>query len=179
MPRLFTGIELPDALKGRLCQMQQGVAGARWQSTEQMHLTLNFIGNVDGAWLNDICEAATAVTVAPFEIALAGTGSFGKPGQSQTLWAGVTPAESLIALHLAIDERLRAKGLVPDARAYRPHVTLARLRNPGRSSADFLGRHAELASAPFAVTSISLFESTLGEDGAHYRVLERFPLSRP
>ena len=54
MTRLFVALELPDAVRRRLETLRGGVPGARWQSAEQMHLTLRFIGEVDGAALHDI-----------------------------------------------------------------------------------------------------------------------------
>ena len=64
------------------------------------------------------------------------------------------------------------------ARFVRPstHITLARL-NAATGPADaFLARHAGLASEPFSLTHMLLFESTLTRDGASYEAIARYPL---
>ncbi|RME67950.1 MAG: RNA 2',3'-cyclic phosphodiesterase, partial [Alphaproteobacteria bacterium] len=57
MPRLFVGLELPEMAKDRLLTAQGGVIGARWQTAAQLHLTLRFIGDVDGRAADDVDAA--------------------------------------------------------------------------------------------------------------------------
>ena len=57
--RLFVALDLPEDLRDRLTHLQQGVPAARWVPPENMHLTLRFIGEVDGHQARDI-DAALA-----------------------------------------------------------------------------------------------------------------------
>lgn len=177
MPRLFTGLELPDALKHQLLALQKELPRVRWQTADQLHLTLNFIGDVDESWLEAIHAALAELPVSPFEATVAGAGRFGKSGRPQTLWVGVTPAAPLVALHESIRSRLTAIGLQLESRTYRPHITIGRLRRPSRESADFITALAGLVSPSFPVTRASLFQSTQGEAGSRYEVIERYPFS--
>jgi len=174
MPRLFVAIRPPPPIRALLADLSHGVEGARWQDDEQLHLTLRFIGNVDVRTADDIIDALSAVRAPPFKVALSGVGSFEHKGRVDTLWAGVTPQEPLAALHRKIDHAVVRTGLPPEARTYRPHITLAR----GRMGpvGPFLAVNGTRTSPPFGVDHIALFESTLSAGGANYAVVERWPL---
>jgi RNA 2',3'-cyclic 3'-phosphodiesterase len=174
MPRLFVAIRPPAQVCDRLITAQGGVEGARWQDDAQLHLTLRFIGDVDPRTGDDILVALASLRAAPFHIALNGVGSFAHKGRTDTLWAGVTPHDALAALHKKIDHAIVRVGLPAESRAYRPHVTLARGRM-GPADA-FLKVNAALTSPPFTVTQFGLYESTLGNGGACYTLVERWPL---
>lgn len=177
MARLFVGLELPEDIKHQLLKVQGRVPGARWQTAEQLHLTLNFIGDADALLEQNIRQALQDLPSPAFEIALAGVGRFGKPGRPGALWAGVVPEAPVIALQRQIGGRLAAIGLRPESRPYKPHVTLARLRASNEESKAFLQAHADLASVAFPITRASLFSSVLGEGGSRYQVIGRFPLT--
>lgn len=156
-----------------------GIGGARWQSDEQLHLTLRYVGEVDGKTADEVAIAASGVRADPVTVQLSGCGRFDQQGRTDAVWAGVTPHDALAALHRKIDRALVAIGQPAEARAYRPHITLARLRLTLGAEAEvdaFLVRHAGLASAPFTFTHITLFESHLTRDGARYDAVERWPL---
>lgn len=174
MPRLFVATRPPTAIRDALLAVQDGIEGARWQDDDQLHLTLRYIGDVDGRMAADVSEMLASVTMRPFEIALASVGSFGKRGRIDTLWAGVAPHAPLAALHKKIDHALIRLGLPPEGRAYRPHVTLAR----GRMGAveGFVTRHGGLTSLPFAVASFGLYESITGADGSAYHEIATYRL---
>ncbi len=174
MPRLFVAIRPPSQICDRLIAVQAGVEGAHWQGDAQLHLTLRFIGDVDSRTGDDVVAALSATCAASFDIALNGVGSFDRRGRVDTLWAGVTPRDSLEALHKKIDHALVRIGLPAEGRAYRPHITLARGRMG--SAGAFLNGYATLNSPPFTVSHFGLYESTLGSDGARYTLVERWPL---
>src|SRR4051812_20632481 len=127
MHRLFVALRPPRPLRLQLLDAMGGVPGARWQSDDQLHLTLRFIGEVDGAQAEDIAAALTAVDHPRPEIALSGAGSFDRKGRVHSLWAGIAADERLAALHKRVDRVLVQCGLVPEGRAFTPHITVARM----------------------------------------------------
>lgn len=176
MYRLFVGLRPPAAVRAQLLELMTGVVGARWQDDDQLHITLRFIGEVDGAVANDVVDALAVVRAAAPTVTLAGVGTFASRGRTTTLWAGVEPRATLAALHRKIDTALVRAGLPPEQRAYHPHITLARLNAASGPVDGFLATHAALASVPFTLSEMLLFESSLGADGASYRVAARFAL---
>jgi 2'-5' RNA ligase len=177
MLRLFVAIRPPIAIREHLLAAMGGVAGARWQSDEQLHLTLRFIGEVDRHSARDVDAALGAVHHPPFEIALAGIGAFDRRGEPVALWAGIVPHEPLRILQKKIDQAIVRAGIEPERRAFTPHITLARLPRGARSVKVLLETSGGLASPPFAVEEFSLFESRLTPEGAVYTRLERYSLA--
>lgn len=177
MHRLFVAIRPPSPVRALLLGAMGGISGARWQSDDQLHLTLRFIGEVDRHRAGDVHAALGGIHHPPFEIALSGIGAFERRGFPDTVWAGVTPHEPLKALHKKIDAALSRVGVVPDERAYLPHVTLARLKRSSGPLGNLLEHSGGLASQPFAVDSFALFESDLTEEAAVYSIVERYRLA--
>lgn len=176
MHRLFVAIRPPRAIRGLLLGMMGGISDARWQSEDQLHLTLRFIGEVDRHRAGDVHAALGGVHHPRFEIALNGLGLFDRRGRPETIWAGVTPHEPLRALHKKVDQAMARVGVPPEQRAYLPHVTLARLRRSSGTVRDLVEQSGGLSSVPFTVDNFALFESNLTPDGAVYSVIERYPL---
>jgi 2'-5' RNA ligase len=176
MLRLFVAIRLPAEIRRRLTGMMGGVSGARWQSDDQLHLTLRFIGEVHRHLAEDIDAALGAIHHPPFEVALSGLGTFERRGQPEVVWAGVAPQEPVKALHNKVDQALARVGVEPDRRAFHPHITLARLNRTAGPVDDLIAEKGGLVSAPFNVEGFALYESRLTPEGAVYSVLERYPL---
>lgn len=176
MHRLFVGIDPPEAIKDQLIDVMGGVAGARWQSDEQLHLTLRFIGEVDRHQANDVAAALASLHYPRFELRLAGVGTFDRRGQVKALWAGVTPHEALGGLNKKVDQAVVRAGVPPEPRAYHPHITLARINRDTGPLDGFVAAHGGLSSAPFAVDDFCLYESQLGAGGSIYTIVERYPL---
>lgn len=155
-----------------------GIADARWQDDDQLHLTLRYIGEVDRRMAEDVADAVAHVQAAAIEVAIAGVGAFDRRGRIDALWAGVAPREALASLHRKVDHALVRLGLAPEGRAYLPHVTLARL--PRTADPVEIERwrvtHAALASAPFRMEHLILYESSLGAGGSRYDTIARWRL---
>lgn len=176
MIRLFTAIELPESVRVRLTLLQGGVPGARWSPSENLHLTLRFIGEVDEAQANDIDDMLAAIRAPAFDLTLKGTGEFGGR-DPHALWIGVAPSEALMRLAAKIESALQRMGLPAETRKYAPHVTLARLRDaPIAKVRDFLSAHASFDSGAFAVRRFALFSSYPSSNGSLYRLERTYAL---
>lgn len=175
--RLFVGIDLPDQVKRELAGICAGVPGARWVAPERMHLTLRFIGAVDGAGFRDLGEALGGIEGEPFDLHVKGVGQFGQGKRVRQLWAGIEENERLAKLQRRVEAAVAEVGVEPERRRFHPHVTLARLRDtPVERVGGFLANHAMFACAPFAVESFVLFSSFLSHSGAIYRAEATYPL---
>ena len=177
MHRLFVALRPPAPIRTTLIDLMEGVAGARWQDDDQLHITLRFIGEVDGRVAEDAAVALGGVHHPPVSAALHGVGTFDKRGVINAVWAGLRPHEPLAHLHRKIDQALVRAGLPPEGRAYLPHITLARFGRESAGLDGFVARHANLASALFEMSWFGLYESRLGSDGPSYDLVERYPLS--
>lgn len=179
MHRLFVALRPPPAIRALLIAAMGGVPGARWQTDEQLHLTLRYIGEVDGPRADDIAMALAAIHAPAPEIAINGVGAFDRQGRIDALWAGVTPHDALAALHRKLDQALVRIGLAPERRAFLPHVTLARMSRGAGSGPDpirWQADHAALSSGPFRPEHLILYESHLGRERAEYEPVARWPL---
>jgi 2'-5' RNA ligase len=176
MHRLFVAIRPPGPVRARLLDLMGGVAGARWLSDDQLHLTLRFVGEVDRHLARDVDAALSGVHHPGFEIAVNGLGFFDRRGEPVTLWAGITPHEPLRALHKKIDQALVRAGVEPDRRAYMPHLTIARLPKGAGSVKSLIEQSGGVSGPTFEVVEFGLYESRLTPDGPVYEMAERYPL---
>jgi 2'-5' RNA ligase len=175
MPRLFTGLEIPEAIRLRLSLIRAPLAGAKWIEAENMHITLRFVGDVDGRTADDFADALAEVRGRPFPVCVEGTGAFGGR-EPRVLWAGVAAAPELDALYRAHERAARAAGLEADTRDFKPHVTLARLRRTRpQAVARFLEENGALRTEPFTVSRFVLLSARPGSGGGPYVVEAAYP----
>ncbi|KGB58962.1 2',5' RNA ligase [Sphingopyxis sp. LC363] len=175
--RLFVALRPPRAIREMLISAMHGVSGARWQSEEQLHLTLRFIGEVDRHRAEDIAAALGAIYAPAVTARIAGVDLFERQGRPHMLWAGVEPHEPLGALHRKVDQLLARVGVAPETRAFLPHITLARLNRGSGPVAPFLALNSDLASPPFEFGHVTLYESEMGHGGSRYHPVARYPLA--
>jgi 2'-5' RNA ligase len=176
MPRLFSAIEIPRSVAERLTWLRAGLSGARWIDPENYHLTLRFIGDVDGATARDFTLALSGIEAAPFELRLNGLGSFGG-GKPRAIFAGIAPSTGLDALRRAHERAAREAGLPPEGRNFKPHVTLARLRRARADAvAAYLERQGGIAAETFTVSRFVLYSSRNSVGGGPYVVEAAYPL---
>jgi 2'-5' RNA ligase len=149
-----------------------GVADARWQTAEQLHLTLRFIGEVDRHQAADIAAALGRVNVRPFVAELGDPGLFEHRGRIDTLWVGVRPAEALTQMAKSVNAALASVGIPPEPRAFLPHITIARGRSMIGATA---WPQSPIPRLTWQVDGFALFESQMGKDGSEYTILARWP----
>lgn len=168
MHRLFVALPVPDDIADQLLDLMDGPERLRWVHAESLHLTLRFIGEVDGAAAEDVAASLARLHATRFQLALHGTGCFSHRRHG-ALWAGVAPREPVTALAKRVDRAVQAAGLPAETRAFHPHVTLARWSGSSPDIQPWLQRHGGLASQPWQVDRLVLFESRLGKAGPSYQ----------
>jgi 2'-5' RNA ligase len=174
--RLFVAIAIPDEVAISLQLLQAGVPGARWSTRDQLHLTVRFIGEVDGREMAAIDDGLSTISAPDFSIVLKDVGQFGGRNPS-ALWAGVAPCQPLMHLERKVESALQRVGIGPETRKFTPHVTLARLKGAPRGRViDYLSDHALYASTPFRVRAFILYSSQLTPNGSIYRAEKAYQL---
>ncbi|MBN9076333.1 MAG: 2'-5' RNA ligase [Rhizobiales bacterium 65-79] len=177
MPRLFTALEIPRDAALSLSLLRGGLPGARWVDVENYHLTLRFIGDVEGHVADEIANALDRVRRRSFQLTLSGVGAFGSK-KPHALWAGVTASPDLNALQAEIERICQRLGLPADARKFMPHVTIARLRNVNPAEvAAYLSARGNFRTSPFRVSRFVLMSSKDSVGGGPYVVEEAWPLT--
>lgn len=175
--RLFVAVELPEDVRAALASLGGGVPGARWVPEENMHLTLRFLGEVDGGTGDDIAESLSEVRGEPFELCCEGIGHFETARQPRTIWAGVSASPELRELQARVEKAVQRAGLPPETRKFMPHVTLARLKAaPADRVHSFIAHHNLFRSRPFEVNGFTLFSSFLSKSNPIYRAEAEFDI---
>jgi 2'-5' RNA ligase len=144
-----------------------------------MHLTIRFIGEVDDEKASMVRQALEEpLAVAPFRLTLCGAGTFPKSGTPRVVWLGVTEGrEPLLRVEHEITARLTPLGIPEENRAYSPHLTLARVRDPaGLKSARLLDGLTDHRIGTTHIDAITLFQSKLSPKGPTYTPLLRTTL---
>jgi 2'-5' RNA ligase len=187
--RCFVAVDLSDETRDAIAAAQAGLrvaaprADVGWIDPAKMHLTLKFLGEVEES-RRDAIEATLAGVArrhGPFALTAGGAGAFPGPSRPRVLWTGLTAGLREIGLLAADVERACVPlGFPLEARPFRGHVTLGRVRTP-RGVGRVLRAMETLEGATFGtwtVREIVLYRSHLGggSRGSRYEALARFPL---
>ena len=180
MYRLFVAVDMPEEVRNQLGDMFFGIPGAKWVPAEQLHLTLRFIGEVDGGVFRDVKDALSTIKRPAFTMQLKGLGCFPPRKQPKVLWVGIDKNEQLLQLRNRVEAELVRAGLPPEQRKFSPHVTLARLRDtPLSKLTNFLAGNGLYASIVFPVREFHLYSSQLTPKGAIHQIEATYELETP
>jgi len=185
MIRAFLAIELPDALRPGLTQVQEELkrsrADVRWVPVGNIHLTMKFFGNVPEDETGPLAQAARAATAeaAPLQLQVTSAGAFPSPMSPRVVWLGLGgDMVPLTQLFYRLEKAFAALGYPPEGRAFNPHLTLGRVKSPANRDklARLLAKLPPLNWPPFTVKELVLFQSVLSPQGSTYSPLEVIPL---
>jgi len=187
--RIFCAVELPEDVRARVAAhvalLREATARAAlkisWERPEKLHLTLKFLGEVEIGRVEALTRAATraAGVGGKFELTLREAGTFPPRGNARVLWLGLHDETGRLA---QLQERLEAEcereNFPREARAFRPHITVARIRMPNAAARQLATLHRETNFAPasFDVTEFVVMQSELGAGGSRYTPLSRHEL---
>ena len=180
--RAFLAVALNEGARRGIGALVEQLArehpGPRWVRSENLHLTVAFLGGIDESLVARLDErlAPVAARTAPAELRLAGAGAF-PPSRPRVLWLGVSDGSPWF---VALAHRVRAAigaglGLEIDAREPRAHLTLARMERPDRSAQGAL--EAAFAGRAFVSPAdrLTLFSSVIGRGGPTYTLVREYP----
>ncbi len=184
--RLFVAAEVPAELRQRLVELQERLRevplALRPVVPTGIHLTLRFIGEVGQESLESLRAALAApadASLPRFTLRASGLGVFPERGVPRVIWVALEgDRDAATRLAAAVEAAVVGCGLTPEARPFRPHLTVARVRGTKRGDwRGDLARLAEVRLGEFAVDRYHLYESQLGPGGAAYRKLATWELS--
>lgn len=176
MPRLFTGIELPEHVTEQLSSLRGGLPGARWAVPSDYHITLRFVGDINGRTARDFEESLAETRCEPVTITLTGLDSFGG-AKPHSVFASIACTRALSDLQCEHERAARRVGLPPERRKFTPHVTLARLRASNvLDVADFLSTRGGFPSISFQPERFVLFSARDQVGGGPYVVEAAYPI---
>jgi len=190
--RVFIAIELSshvsDAIQKETARLRQTLGNEviRWVPTQNMHLTLKFIGETSTSHLDFLKQliAREANAHQQFNLQLGGLGSFPNLRKPHLLWIGVHAPAELASLQKSIEAGTTRLGYEQEERAFSPHLSIGRVRQnisqpelqKIRTTLDTI----QLGNIGIArVDSIHLFKSDLQPSGSIYTKLFSAPLSKP
>ncbi|EMA40833.1 RNA 2',3'-cyclic phosphodiesterase [Halococcus hamelinensis] len=182
--RLFVSVAL-DGLEDEIAAVQEPLAdagGIRLTAPDQVHVTLKFLGDVDGSRVPDLTDALEAAVeetdVEPFTAEFGGLGAFPSDEYIRVVWVGVREgSDDLTRLHEAIERRTVELGFDPADHAFTPHATVARMDHAGgKERVQRALRETDPTLGSREVDSIGLTESVLTDDGPEYTTVERVEL---
>jgi 2'-5' RNA ligase len=183
--RCFFAITLPESLKKELndclSQLKPFSHTARWVSTENLHLTLKFLGNVRDTQISELIAKLQPLlqSVEPFKLSVRGVGTFPAKGAPNVFWVGIEASDVLFKLHHIVDDVAASFGIPKEQRRFSPHLTIGRAR--GYETEKLMSRFRTFGNTFFGsidVHEISLFQSILKPSGAEYRRIDSWKLGR-
>jgi 2'-5' RNA ligase len=184
--RLFVAVNLSLASTRRIADVVErlrragGSPRVAWVPAPNLHVTLKFLGwtRADAVAAVKHALAPALEQVKPFEVEAVGGGAFPSAAHARILWVGVRdPSGALGALAGEVEARMEAIGYAREARAYHPHVTIGRVKEPGDASA-LLAQVGTQSFGTSRVSDVTVYESTLKSTGSEYTPLFRLPLER-
>lgn len=180
--RAFIAIDLPEHIHQELARQQAAFRtlcrDARWTRPEGIHLTLKFLGEIHDSQAYEVTDALRRLGAFPgFSVEIKGFGCFPDARRPRVFWAGVVAPPELGQLAGRVEDAMERLGFPREHRAYSPHLTLARFREPRPQPAlrEAAEKQSDLSLGQFEVSEFFLYESRLAPQGADYRKLARFP----
>jgi RNA 2',3'-cyclic 3'-phosphodiesterase len=178
MPRMFVAVDIPPKIREQIGNMCHGVDRAHWVPLSQVHLTLEFLGELNTNEAELIADELSEIRAEPFTLSLQSVGFFPPRKLARILWVGVSASPALLSLQRQVRSIARDLGIEVEERKYAPHITLARFRQPAEhvAIAPFIAAHSMYRSDTFTVSEFCLYSSELGRDGATHTLEQTYPL---
>lgn len=182
--RLFTAVGLPQEIVVNLTTLLEHLkptARINWSPPQNLHITTKFIGEWPEERLDELTPALNVVRPrAAIDIAIEKLGFFPNPHAPRVFWAGVHGGDALTQLARETEDALAALGIAKEQRPYSPHLTLARIKTPGKQPTllDGIAKLPSLDFGHFAADCFFLYRSKTAPSGSVYTKLAEFPFTK-
>jgi 2'-5' RNA ligase len=187
--RTFIAVDTGKAIRDRLVALQESLARTgtevKWVETENLHVTLLFLGEVADRDVPALCRAVADVCAGHdgFPVSVEHVGCFPNPRRPRVVWAGIgAGTQELVALHDALEPPLLDLGCYRrEGRQYTPHITLGRVKgdHPTDKLSAALLRHSGWRAGATDVREVHVLSSELTPQGPIYTLLSRAKLCQP
>jgi len=184
--RSFLAFELPQDIKGVIREVSQAgrelPLDLRWIKSDNIHLTIVFMGNVPEDSVPPIGEAVKGVCARfdPFDVNPRGLGFFGSRRHPRVLWIGLeSDIRRMGHFRDALQKKLKPFGIKTEKRPFRPHLTLGRFRkgaHPWPHLDHMISEYSDLKGQSCSLEELVLFKSDLKQGGAVYTKLNSWAL---
>ncbi|MBC8255985.1 MAG: RNA 2',3'-cyclic phosphodiesterase [Candidatus Marinimicrobia bacterium] len=181
--RVFIGVPISTVIKPLLAVLKSKFTGnsekINWIPSENIHLTLRFVGNLSIKNIEGIIQSLEAEIIQnKFEMVIESTGAFPSSDSPRVLWLGIKRgAIELISLHTQIESSLLKITDKTPAKTFTPHITIAKIPQNIVKIDVLPFLNTVYSPIELDVNSICLFESQLLQEGVKYRILNEFPLN--
>jgi len=184
--RCFIAIEIPETIKKSIAviidNLKKSDSDVKWVSEENIHITLQFLGETEESLISDIKDALYKILApySPFYIKIADVGCFPSGKRPRVIWVGMEECKSLVNLYEDISNEMVKFGYQKEERGFTPHVTIGRVKS-SRNMRELLIRLDELKVTDFPdfeAQNIKLMKSELKPSGAKYYSLAEIPFGR-
>jgi RNA 2',3'-cyclic 3'-phosphodiesterase len=184
--RIFIALDISAEVRTKIAVLTGGLRAEfpnlrmGWEKPEKIHLTLKFLGDIDERQIASLSEAVkrTADESAAFSLRMERTGCFPSAKKARVLWLGLTDGSgNLQKLQGRLEKEAEARGFEKEDRSFKPHLTIARLREPDKSRVlvdRFL--QTEFEPVSFEVSEVLIYESKLQPMGSVYSVVSKHRL---
>jgi 2'-5' RNA ligase len=180
--RAFIAVDLAPlpALEGFIRSLAQ-TGGLKAVDSSSLHVTLKFLGDTEEALLPRIGEVMRAAVsgIPPFQVEVIGSGVFPPKGGARVVWAGLKGAEPMTVVASRLEKGLEPLGFEPEARQFKPHLTLARVKDPaaGEVARRVADSQAQGQFGSKLVSELYLKKSVLRPQGPEYSTLISVPFA--
>jgi len=182
--RLFVALGLPEAYQKSLAELTGRLSKRldskiTWTKPGAWHLTLKFLGETKADAMALTQQALQTVRFESFALRAGGAGFFPGLQRPRVIWVGLTQgAPECAELSLLVDQALAPIGFAPETKAFRPHLTLGRIRKDRRDPwRDAVSEIAAIQWPQIQIDSFALYESELSPQGPTYTLLQRIAAS--
>ena len=181
--RAFVALPSSPELKSQLSilrdQLIEEKGDVKWDTPDEYHITLKFLGDVDLSKLSEMEDSLrfASSSVNPFSLVYSSVGAFPDLVHPKIIWAGAVLNESLVLLQSQIERAFERLGFPAERRSFHPHITLGRVKGPGnqnRLTARVKSSILDPITEP--CREILLIKSDLRPSGSVYTTLNSFPL---
>lgn len=175
--RIFIAIELPEQVKTYLFELQKKIKGvkARWVAKKNLHLTLNFVGEIQEDKVDKIKSILKTIKQDKFQASLSEIGFFPNSNLVKVVWVGLEPRKTILQLAQKIDQELMD---FSREQKFESHITLGRLSSFKKKEDFFKSiKEIKIEKLSFNIDSFKLIKSELHKDGPKYTPIENFNLS--
>jgi RNA 2',3'-cyclic 3'-phosphodiesterase len=180
--RAFLAVNLPPAtrveLYGALEPLRTSLADVRWLPAESLHMTLKFLGDVEGPDVERISATASDVLVKypPMTLSMGGVGGFPSIRRANIVWIGVAVDPTFERMQRDVELAMSRLGFAREQRPFRGHITVGRAKSEARApSLERIAGSVEYRGT-IDVTAVELMRSHTDAAGARYETLTRYPL---